>query len=210
MKVSEVNDALRSWPERTKSLWPQIAGKGFWLRARPGKSKSDTPCPLLKSPGASLFTTESDGLYVYFNGYDFVDVICIEICNKDTNLHDKRSRYMPSTQSLLLQIPKSWLRRDCALPNHGKTPRWQACKSLPVPPPPDKEKPNEPKKPHLFIPVRFLRVLYALPDDLFSNWEANHIPAGHEFFCKQGFLNSYTGKPMQNFLKRMRSSQHFA
>jgi hypothetical protein len=58
------------------------------------------------------------------------------------------------------------------------------------------------------LPLRHLRVLYALPDDdgppsLYARVTKAMALDAHEYVCPQNVLGSYTDQPMQRFLKRM-------
>ena len=59
------------------------------------------------------------------------------------------------------------------------------------------------------VPVRHLRVLYALPDDLYREWAKEHVPTGYEFFCPHSSLDSYTSQKMQEFLGQMSIASQF-
>ncbi len=71
--------------------------------------------------------------------------------------------------SLLAYCPLSWL-----LAPYGKdddTPRWQCTKLLA----------REPTQ-NLVLPVRDIRVMYALPNKLYEGFETSQVPHAHEFF----------------------------
>lgn len=59
------------------------------------------------------------------------------------------------------------------------------------------------------IPVRHLRVLYALPNDLYDKWTKEHAPTGYEFFCPHSSLDSYNSQKMQEFLRQMSIASQF-
>ena len=54
------------------------------------------------------------------------------------------------------------------------------------------------------IPVRRLRVLYALPQSLYDTATTNLVFEGHEFICPFARLTQFNAPVMQKFLKRMR------
>lgn len=95
--------ALKKWPRET-SIWEPNAGK-VWFRAQP---KSKTIGPRIFSPGTNWNKTQPDGLWVKFSGLDFCDVVVVEACGTIQNFYDKRSRYQPSTGSLLLECKAKW------------------------------------------------------------------------------------------------------
>lgn len=186
----------RGWCERTH-LWDRPDSVGWWLRARPGPSAPTKP--YLMTPGAKLFKTQPDGLWLYFSHTEWVDAICIEHCSSIQNLNDKRSRYMPTLNSVLVRIARTWLNGDVTLQRGGLAPRWRASGTM-----------NEPSKsvPKYEIPIRLIRVLYALRKQDYSRWVPNHIPTGYEFFCTHDSLKTYTAPTTQEFLKRMSSVAH--
>jgi hypothetical protein len=58
-------------------------------------------------------------------------------------------------------------------------------------------------------PIRFLRVLYALKNNLYSTWRASHVPSGWEFYCRYSSLSGYGSQNMQGFLRGMSMESHF-
>lgn len=195
MNDSEAKAKLRTWSTRT-NIWPVDQEKQYWLRAYP-KSGSET-CPKIHSPGAELFKTQPDGLWVYIKEGVYVDAICVEVCNSTQNLNDKRSRYIPSNHSLLITFPLKWMKEQIDLQRGSKCSRWEACGTIL----------NEPDK-DIRLPIRFLRVLYSLSPKFYKDWTANHIPAGYEYFCRHTSLESFTSNKMQIFLKQLSMKSHF-
>lgn len=60
-------------------------GTGAWLRAQPPDT-ANRPGPRLRAPGAALFTTQPDGLWVWFGPEaKFADVLAIEVCGTVQN-----------------------------------------------------------------------------------------------------------------------------
>jgi hypothetical protein len=191
MKDSQAKKLLLQWPGRTKRLWQIPEKSGFWVRARPSPAKSS---PVFSAPGSDLFKppkTQPDGLWVFAKKF-YADAIVIEVCGTIQNLNDKRSRYIPASHSLVLTCPKSWLRSDIALPHGGSQPVWKSLQFLQTEP--DKE---------LIIPVRFLRVLYALKSNDYDKWASAHSPAGYEFFCCADSLGSHKNDRFIKFLQKM-------
>src|SRR5258706_872694 len=191
----EAKIILLRWPGRTKTVWPSPTGKGFWIRAQPQAGKATGP--RLRSPGAKMFSTQPDGLWAYF-GQKYCDLVAVEICGTVQNLNDKRSRYFPSSHSLVLECTKAWLLESMTVQKKGLKPRWQACGTFK----------KEPKGDHAF-PVRHLRILYALPNALYSDWRDNHVPTGYEYFCPHSSLDSYNSPAMQRFLRQMSIASQF-
>jgi len=109
-----VRRRLQQWPQRPPGLNKQPVREA-WLRCRPG-DPSNSPIPpaqpFLKFPGSNRMRTLPDGLWLNFGGTPdepFADIFAIEACGSLQNLLDKRSRFAPSTRSLLAVCPVSWL-----------------------------------------------------------------------------------------------------
>ncbi len=199
MKLTDgsAKKVLLEWPERTKKLWKPPAGKGYWLRASPTKGMA--AYPHLSSPGATAFRTNPDGLYVYFHGFKFCDVVCIESCGTSQNLHDKRSRYTLASHSLLLICTGPWLLEQIVVQKSGAIPRWEAARSFP----------RKPQNRNLETPVRHLRVLYTLEDSLYAKWKVNHVPTGYEYYCRHSSLSTHTNQRTRRFFQGMSLESHF-
>ncbi len=97
----EAKEILKKWPMRTSKLWPPPGGKGFWLQGQPNRGAAAGP--RLSSPGAKLFNTQPDGLWLHFSDSDSCDAVVIEVCGTIQNLNDKRSRYIPASHSLVVR-----------------------------------------------------------------------------------------------------------
>ena len=195
MNDSQAKKLIRNiWPERTQT-WNSHGMHGYWIRGRVGSKERGNP--VILPPGLTKGTTQPDAIWIYLYPDQYADVICFEHCNKKQNLYDKRSRYIPASHSLLIKLPINWLRKKIPITN-GQKPRWEAfdCGL------------SEPKK-QLVWPIRFLRIFYALPDKLYTEWKANQTPTGYEFYCRHNSLRTFNSKPTQDFLKRMTSRVHF-
>ena len=106
-----VRARLQKWPQRPPGLPPRSHGLDTWLRGRPDVT-TGTCNPFLKLPGSDRLRTLPDGLWLNFGGTPvepYVDIFAIEACGSLQNLLDKRSRFAPSTQSLLAVCPVPWL-----------------------------------------------------------------------------------------------------
>ncbi len=183
----------RVWDLRTR-LWETPDPKGWWIRARPGLRSPVMPYFL--SPGAKLFKTQPDGLWLYFSHEGWVDAICIEHCSSIQNLNDKRSRYMPTLNSLLVNVKRTWLQGVIGIKHGGQAERWAATRTMTKP---------DFTKTEFDFPVRHLRVLYALRAKDYSRWIPNHVTTGYEFFCSHDSLNTYNSPSTRRFLERMSS-----
>jgi hypothetical protein len=94
------------------------------LAAWPPRRHAATNQPYLKLPGSNRLRTLPDGLWLHFSPDSvdpYVDLLCIEACSSLQNLLDKRSRFAPTTSSLMAYCPLDWLRGP-AQPN-DETPR---------------------------------------------------------------------------------------
>jgi hypothetical protein len=191
----EAKDVLLSWPNRTK-LWPPPSGKGYWIRGQP--TNGVTAGPRIASPGARLFRTQPDGLWVYINDPTSCDVVAVEVCGTVQNLNDKRSRYIPASHSLVLSCSLAWIEQEIAVQKGGKRSRWKAAGTFARKPTAD-----------LSLPVRHLRVLYGIPNAIYHKWCRDHTPTGYEFFCPHSSLQTYNSSPMQAFLRQMSSAAQF-
>ena len=142
---------LRQWPQRPPGIRQQRNGTWRWLRGRPS-DESTIYHPFLKFPGSSRLRTLPDGLWLNFGGSPaepFVDIFAIEACASISNLLDKRSRFAPSTHSLMAVCPVPWLLAP--ITTTDPTARWVATGVLRAAP-----------ETALVLPIRDIRVMYAL------------------------------------------------
>ena len=169
-----VRRRLQQWPHRPPGL-AKLPAREAWLRGRPGD-----PCnnpippaqPFLKFPGSNRMRTLPDGLWLNFGGTPdepYADIFAIEACGSLQNLLDKRSRFAPSTRSLVAVCPVSWLMAP-VMPG-DPTPRWKATRVLR----------GEPVVP-LVLPVRDIRVMYALKQRQYKGFAECQLPQPHEYF----------------------------
>jgi hypothetical protein len=91
-----------------------------------------------------------------------------------------------------------WLEEEIAVQKGGKRARWDAAASFEKKPASD-----------LTVPIRHLRVLYGIPNDLYDRWGRQHTPTGYEFFSPHSSLHTYNSPPMQAFLRQMSSANQF-
>lgn len=189
------------WPTRTQQ-WGVASNIEYWIRCRPGDTATDKrPLPRLSLPGADLFTTQPDGMWVYFRGVTCADVLAVEVCGSMQNLNDKRSRFLSTGAGLMLVVPATWFSRGTRVQHGGTLSRADASGCF--------GGITLPASGNLSIPVRFLRALFVIPDSKYADWMANHVPAGHEFYMKHNSLKSGTSQPMQKFLAGMSFQSHF-
>lgn len=165
-----VRERLQQWPQRPPGIKDAL-GKGHWLRGRPA-DVSASAHPFLKLPGSDRLRTLPDGLWLNFGGTvlePFADVFAVEACGSFANMLDKRSRFAPSTHSMLAVCPVAWLLAPVT--EDDPTPRWKMTGLLRAPP-----------ITPLILPVRDVRVLYALKSKQYKGFMESQIPHPHEYF----------------------------
>jgi hypothetical protein len=176
---SLVKRRLKQWPQRPPGVKPAQAGTDAWLRGRPSEDLG-TCHPFLKLPGSTRWRTLPDGLWLNFSGTPvepYVDIFAIEACGSLQNLLDKRSRFAPSTHSLLAVCPVPWLLAP-VMPG-DPTPRWQATGVLS----------REPVVPFV-LPVRDMHVLYGLKRHHYAGFLRHQLPHAHEYFAPMDALTA--------------------
>jgi hypothetical protein len=177
-----VRARLRQWPQRPPGLNQAPVGRDGWLRGRP-TMESGSCHPFLKLPGSRRLRTLPDGLWLNFGGTPeepFVDIFAIEACGSLQNLLDKRSRFAPSTQSLLAVCPVPWLLAHTT--ETDPTPRWRATGLLR----------HEPVQ-SLVLPVRDIRVMYGLKPRHYEGFTQCQVPHPHEYFVPMEALTAKDG-----------------
>ena len=196
---------LQRWPQRPPGLAKPKQGAGGWLRGRPGDPTTEPAPPaqpFLKFPGSNRLRTLPDGLWLNFGGTahePFVDIFAIEACSSLQNLLDKRSRFAPSTRSLLAVCPITWLLAPVTPTD--TTPRWKATgvlKAAPVMP--------------LVLPVRDIRVMYALKQRQYNGFAQCQLPQPHEYFVPMEELvaeNAHENPDLRELVSRAAARSNF-
>ena len=131
--------------------------------------------------------------------YLIPDIFAVEACSTLQNLLDKRSRFAPSTHSLLAVCPVAWLLAPVAA--NDPTPRWRATAVF-------RQEPLLPAA----IPVREMRVLYGLKDQHYAGFARHQMPHAHEFFIPMKRLteeNSEDNPRLRALLERASVSANF-
>lgn len=177
----EAKAILLKWPQRTAALWERPDDRGYWLRCQPGDGNATGP--RLSAAGTSIYQVQPDGLWAYFSGLETCDVVAVECCGTIQNLNDKRVRYVPTLQAVGLSCKAAWFRSTIQVHGGGQRTRWEATDTIG----------NEPEA-DTRIPVRSLRVLYALPNQVYFDWTREHVPTGYEYFCPHSALDSYNSQ----------------
>lgn len=192
---------LKKWPQRPPGVVASPKQPGTWLRGRPG-DPSVAAHPFLKLPGASRLRTLPDGLWLHFSpsaADPYVDILCIEACSSLSNLLDKRSRFAPSTSSLLAFCPVPWLLAPVQAGD--PTPRWRLIRML-------KEEPTQP----LVLPVRDVRVVFGLKSRHYEGFARSQVPQAHEYFCPMEALiaeRSHEDPDMRALISRASATANF-
>jgi len=167
-----VKKRLREWPQQPPGMAARPGGIDAWLRGRPANDSNAIPHPFLKYPGSDTMRTLPDGLWLNFGGTPvepFVDIFAVEACATLPNLLDKRSRFAPSTASLLACCPVPWLLAPAT--KGDPTPRWKMTKVIV----------REPIDPFI-VPVRDIRVLFGLKSAHYAGFARAQVPHAHEYF----------------------------
>ncbi len=197
----QVRTQLKKWPQRPPGVVSSAKQPGTWLRGRPGDIAA-TNQPYLKLPGSNRLRTLPDGLWLHFSPDSidpYVDILCIEACSSLPNLLDKRSRFAPTTSSLMAYCPLDWL-LGLAQPNDD-TPRWRLIRML-------KTEPVQP----LILPVRDVRVVFGLKTRHYEGFARNQIAQPHEFYCPMEALTAERGHEdpaMQALIARASATANF-
>ncbi|MBV9251176.1 MAG: hypothetical protein JO227_18230 [Acetobacteraceae bacterium] len=197
----KVKERLKRWPQRPPGLGAQRGGQDAWLRGRPTEDFASCQ-PFLKLPGSTRMRTLPDGLWLKFGGTPqepYVDILAVEACGTIQNLLDKRSRFAPSTHSLLAVCPVPWLLAPIA--KNDPTPRWQRTGVLLHPP-------TLP----VTLPVRDMRVLYGLKHHHYAGFAMHQLPHAHEFFAPMETLmaeDSHDNPALQALISRACVSANF-
>lgn len=179
---SLVRERLKNWPQYPPGLQSRGRSNRSWLRGRPCEDLG-TCHPFLKLPGSTRLCTLPDGLWLNFGGTPvdpFVDIFAIEACSTLQNLLDKRSRFAPSTHSLLAVCPVPWLLAP--ITPGDPTPRWRATGVIRY----------EPIMPFV-LPVRDMRVMYGLKRQDYSGFARHQLPHAHEYFVPMDALTAQDG-----------------
>jgi hypothetical protein len=131
--------------------------------------------------------------------YIIPDIFAIEACGSLQNLLDKRSRFAPSTHSLLAVCPIPWLLAPALLGD--PTPRWKATGVLI----------REPTNPFA-LPVRDMHVLYGLKPHHYAGFARHQLPHAHEYFAPMDALtaeNGYENPELRALLAHVSANANF-
>ena len=184
---------LQGWRQVTKVFSAPLPAP-LWLRAQP--KDGVTTGPTIVAAGSGAFSTQPDGLWLAL-GESCVHAFVIEACGNGQNFNDKRARYQARTSALMLRLPLNWLRHHIRRQSGGQRPRWQLLGL------------SEEPAVEIALPVRSLRVLYALRS-VHYNAAFTEIPLeAHEFLARVTDLRNWSSPPLQRLLKRASIQAHF-
>lgn len=195
---AEAKEALRAWPLRPGVQWSTPENGGGWLRALPANAASGGPArPAITIPGMYDGTSNPDGLWIAIGPESaFADLIVVEHCGTRQNFYDKRSRYMAATYARMLNCPLAWLLHTETI-NAGHIKHVWELLGIAAAPISD-----------LVLPVRHLRVLYALNATDYEFFLLTPFGA-HEFFCSHVTLRGWTSPAFQRFVEGLSADVHF-
>lgn len=194
---------LKHWPTVTESLWPLPGDPDAkWLRAQPGMRNSKCkPTPTLRQPGGTRFRTQPDGMWMHIVPNDYCDVMAIEVCGSLQNFNDKRSRYAANHGSLVVTCSECWLLEKVGIQGGGKRSRIEVTGGT-----------RQDASGGMKLPVRWLSVLYFLPDSSANNhyrtWTSHNLPGPHEYVAPHSALSQYNAQRTQTFLQGMAPATH--
>ena len=196
-----VRSRLRDWPQCPPGIGRSARNPDSWLRGRPTDCNGGAH-PFLKLPGSCRFRTLPDGLWLNFGGTPqepFADIFAIEACGSLPNMLDKRARFAPSTNSLLAVCPVPWLLGPTSAAD--PTPRWRCTGVLRA----------EPVQP-LIVPVRDIRVMYALKARHYNGLLQSAVPLPHEYFVPMETLvakDAPDDPKLRELVSRATATAHF-
>ena len=127
------------------------------------------------------------------------DIFAVEACGSLPNLLDKRSRFAPSTHSLMAVCPVAWLLAP--ITPSDPTPRWVATGVMAMEP-----------VATIVLPVRDIRVMYALKNRHYKGFAESQIPHPHEYFVPMDALVAKDGHrdpAMQSLVARASATANF-
>lgn len=166
---------------RTKWRYRPTGWVGHWVRARPSTGSATMP-HLIRSgqPGSLKAITAPDGMYIRLAaGALTADVLSLEICGSLQNLHDKRSRFLASTSSLLLLLPLRWLKESQRV-QRAVHERWHTFRGVLAVEPVD----------DLRVPVARMRVFLLVPDSDIRAVSEKVALEAHEYLLPHSALDT--------------------
>jgi hypothetical protein len=175
-------------------------GCGPWVRVLPDQvGTSLKNMASLVVVGMDVASTYPDGMWVSLGPTaNFADIVAIEHCSCEQNFYDKRSRYMPTLHTRELRLPDGWLARAGPAVQHGESRTYrQLLESFPATAAGMQR-----------IPLRHVRVLYALKPDHYDKFHLTPLSA-HEFFCPHYALTQRTSSKLRSFIKSLSTDLHW-
>jgi len=182
------------WPVATQ-IFSRVQVDYHWLRAQPIASK-ETGSPRVYSVGQGMWSSQPDGMYIHTDSdLNYLDIIVIEVCGSQQNYQDKRSRYVPSTNSYVVSLTKRWLDKEINYKKGNK--RRSELLGLRT------------SYMDKNVPIRHLRVVYALPNKLYDKIKRQICPMGHEYYIRHSSLSGWKNQNTQKFLAQLALESHF-
>jgi len=194
MADGPAKSAMRKWPTTTR-IWSHSTDI-LWLKAQPvPKDKPHPKGPRLVQPGSTALSTTPDGLWVATDSVAYCDAVVVEASSNQQNIRDKRSRYASATVALCVEMTKPWLLERVKRQGKGGTwsGRWGLLGLFA----------NENEVTDVCLPVRYLRVLYAVPRALFDKVANSLALEAHEYLVGEPRLNQRNSQIVQEFFRRM-------
>src|SRR5712691_7825630 len=195
---AQAKAALRTWSLVTR-IW---SGGEYvhWLRAQPTDPSEAARAPRLTVPGSREFQTQPDGLWITLGiettaaesgAARFADCIVVEACGTAQNLSDKRARYCARTSALVIEMRQPWLNTDVPRQGGGRKQRRSLLRA------------ELPTHGEVLLPVRHIRVLYALDDNgassLYERATTSMVMEAHEYVLPQRLLRQFNAQRTQDF-----------
>ncbi len=184
----EAKAILRKWPTRTNAVWKPLEEWASGFKGNQRQGKEAAPSFHHQAQNYSRPSPMECGYFSTKHSHVILLQLSLAAPCRISTIRDPDTSH-PS-HSLVVNCGLKWLLEHIPTKNNGTAPRWSASKCIPTPPTTD-----------LSIPVRYLRVLYALPNQIYHEWCSGHTPTGYEYFCPHSSLDSYKSVKMQEFLE---------
>lgn len=192
------------WPMRT-NLW----GKRVPLyKLLPKPKPYPEQGPYLHPCGCTGVPSNPDGLYVHFGDLEkesdlwYCDVIAIEHCGVGQNFWDKRARYRSLTAAMMLRVTRGALE----VTGYGRGRGMRTLEAW-LNGAPSKNWGEDGRS----FPIRHLRTIYALPNDVYKNLKETQfpVPAGDLVIRHRDLLNTAPTANLKEVLKRLNPAQQW-
>lgn len=195
---AQAKQILLQWPSASPGFFggsnPQP-----WIQAQPKNPNRRATAPYLSLAGSSQLVTRPDGMWLrMYPTEQCADVVVVEVCGSLQNFFDKRSRFSPSTNSLVIHVLLAWLREAIGTAPNARQSRWQKSGAFS----------SQPQN-NLILSVRTMSVLFALKQGDYNIVKSHGLAAGHEFFVRHSSLTGHTAPLFRSFLARIAQENRF-